>query len=144
MLGYVPDRDLPPLYSEAIAYVFPSLYEGFGLPVLEAMACGCPVVVPRAHSMPELVGEAGAYFGAPTDVDQLERCLLDIVDSEKARKEMSAAGLLTGKAVRLEGHRESDIGSFREEPRCAAVIRPVRRVRRYGRSRRFAQRTVPR
>ncbi len=58
-LGYVPDEDLPPLYSAAAVFVFPSLYEGFGLPPLEAMACGTPVVVSDVSALPEIVGEAG-------------------------------------------------------------------------------------
>jgi glycosyltransferase involved in cell wall biosynthesis len=59
LLGYVPDADLPALFSAATAFVFPSLYEGFGLPPLEAMACGAPVVAVKASAVPEVVGEAG-------------------------------------------------------------------------------------
>jgi glycosyltransferase involved in cell wall biosynthesis len=93
MLGYVPDADLPALYSAATAFVFPSLYEGFGLPVVEAMACGCAVVVPRAHSMPELVGDAGAYYGAPDDIDGLERTLVEIAGDAARREALAAAGI---------------------------------------------------
>ncbi|MFH1033451.1 MAG: glycosyltransferase family 1 protein [Pseudomonadota bacterium] len=59
LLGYVPDSDLPALFSACLAFVFPSLYEGFGLPPLEAFACGAPVVAVRASAVPEVVGEAG-------------------------------------------------------------------------------------
>lgn len=59
--GYVPDADLPLLYSGAVAFAYPSLYEGFGLPVLEAMACGVPVLTSNRSSLPEIAGDAAAY-----------------------------------------------------------------------------------
>ena len=67
MPGFVPDDELVYLYSRAYALVQPSLMEGFGLPAVEAMACGTPVVSSRAGSLPEVVGEAGLFFD-PTDV----------------------------------------------------------------------------
>jgi glycosyltransferase involved in cell wall biosynthesis len=78
--GYVPDDDLAALYSGASVYAFPSLYEGFGFPALEAMACGTPVVCANTSSLPEIVGDAALTF-APTDVDgqadALRRVLTD-------------------------------------------------------------------
>jgi len=78
--GYVPDEDLPAIYSAADLFVFPSLYEGFGLPVLEAMACGTPVVCSNTSSLPEVAGDA-ALLVDPTDVRALagamERALRD-------------------------------------------------------------------
>lgn len=78
--GYVPDDDLATLYSGAEVYAFPSLYEGFGFPALEAMACGTPLVCASASSLPELVGNAALTF-PPTDVssmaDALRRALTD-------------------------------------------------------------------
>ena len=70
MTGFVPDEDLVFLYSRAYALVLPSLLEGFGLPAVEAMACGTPVISSRAGSLPEVVGEAGVYFD-PTDVGSM-------------------------------------------------------------------------
>ncbi|MCR4305787.1 MAG: glycosyltransferase family 4 protein, partial [Candidatus Daviesbacteria bacterium] len=69
-LGYVPDQDLPALYSGAAALTFPSLFEGFGLPILEAQACGCPVLTSNASSLPE-VGGQGALYVNPASVDDI-------------------------------------------------------------------------
>jgi glycosyltransferase involved in cell wall biosynthesis len=70
LAGFVPDAELVQLYRRAYALILPSLLEGFGLPAVEAMACGTPVLSSRAGSLPEVVGEAGIYFD-PTDVDSI-------------------------------------------------------------------------
>lgn len=73
-LGYVPEKDLPALYSGALALTFPSLFEGFGLPILEAQACGCPVLTSDRSSMPEVAGPpagGGAIFVDPYSVDDI-------------------------------------------------------------------------
>ena len=77
LLGFVPDEDLPALYSLAEVFAFPSLYEGFGLPVLEAMACGTPVVCSNTSSLPEVAGEAATQI-VPTDVREWVRALEQI------------------------------------------------------------------
>jgi glycosyltransferase involved in cell wall biosynthesis len=74
MLGYVPDEDLGALYAHAAWLLFPSLYEGFGLPALEAMANGCPVIAADAGSLPEVCGDAALYFN-PRDADALAALL---------------------------------------------------------------------
>ncbi|MCL4366526.1 glycosyltransferase family 4 protein [Patescibacteria group bacterium] len=69
-LGHVPDEDLPALYSGAIALTFPSLFEGFGLPILEAQACGCPVLTSNVSSLPEVAGK-GAVFVNPENIEEI-------------------------------------------------------------------------
>jgi len=78
-LGRVGDDRLADLYRTAGALVFPSLYEGFGLPPLEAMACGCPVVVSRAGALPEVCGDAAVYFD-PTSVEDIARGIDEVLD----------------------------------------------------------------
>lgn len=90
--GYVPDEDLPAVYAGAQAVVFPSLYEGFGLPVLEAMACGTPVVASRASSIPEVGGDAARYFD-PTDVEEITALIRRVLQNTTLREEMRTRGL---------------------------------------------------
>jgi glycosyltransferase involved in cell wall biosynthesis len=90
--GYVADETLRALYSSCRAFVYPSLYEGFGLPPLEAMACGAPVVASRISSLMEVTGGAALLFD-PKDSGELARLLLRLLGDEGARRELSAAGL---------------------------------------------------
>ncbi len=82
--GYVPDRDLVMLFKRALLYVFPSKYEGFGLPPLEAMALGCPVASSNATCLPEILGNAARYFDPEND-DAIEAVLTELI----ARPELS-------------------------------------------------------
>ncbi len=91
--GFVPDADLAPLYAGALAFVYPSLYEGFGLPPLEAMQCGLPVITSNVSSLPEVVGDA-ALLVPPTDVDALCQALLTVVNSSAMRTDLSARALV--------------------------------------------------
>lgn len=75
--------ELPSLYSGAKALVFASLYEGFGLPILEAMACGCPVITSKASCMPEVAGKA-AILVNPENVDQIEKAMISVLDKKAA------------------------------------------------------------
>ncbi len=90
--GYVPDEILPALYSGALAMVYPSLYEGFGLPPLEAMACGCPVITSRTTSLPEVTGEA-ALLVDPLDPESIADAIRQAIEDDELRGRLSAAGL---------------------------------------------------
>jgi glycosyltransferase involved in cell wall biosynthesis len=90
--GYVEDSDLPALYAGAACFVFPSIYEGFGLPPLEAMACGAPVVTSNASSLPEVVGDA-AITVDPHDVGGFVAAIRRIVDLPALADELRARGL---------------------------------------------------
>ncbi len=92
LTGFVPDEDLAPLYSGALAFVYPSLYEGFGLPPLEAMQCGLPVITSNQSSLPEVVGDA-ALLVPPTDSDALCQALLTLINSSSVRTELAQRAL---------------------------------------------------
>ncbi|MES2636297.1 MAG: glycosyltransferase family 1 protein, partial [Pseudomonadota bacterium] len=92
LLGYVPANDLPHLYSAARAFVFPSLYEGFGLPPLEAMACGTPVITSNTSSIPEVVEEAGLMVSIG-DVDAMKNYIEMICEDNVMHTKLSIAGL---------------------------------------------------
>jgi len=92
LTGFVPDEDLVYLYGRAYALAFPSLLEGFGLPAVEAMACGTPVVASRAGSLPEVVGDAGLFFD-PLDVDAIGRTLGELLDDPPRRDRLAEAAL---------------------------------------------------
>lgn len=89
--GFVDDDDLPALYSAADVLAFPSIYEGFGLPILEAMACGTPVVTSVTSSLPELAGDA-ALLVEPTDVDAIAATLRRLLQEADLRRKLVAAG----------------------------------------------------
>ena len=90
--GYVPEEELAALLSGATALVFPSLYEGFGLPALEAMACGTPVIASNASSLSEVVGEAGYLLG-PCDVEAWSEAMAEVAASEERRGALRELGL---------------------------------------------------
>jgi len=90
--GFVPDADLPALYAGAQALAMPSLYEGFGLPVLEAMACGTPVACSNNSSLPEIAGDAALLFD-PTEVDAISDALRRILGSSDLQSHLRDAGL---------------------------------------------------
>lgn len=90
--GYVPDADVPALLSGALAFVFPSLYEGFGMPVLEAMACGAPVLAANTSSLPEVAGDA-ALLVNPEDVAAITAGMARLLNDVALRADLRARGL---------------------------------------------------
>jgi glycosyltransferase involved in cell wall biosynthesis len=91
-IGYVPDDDLPALYSGAICFVYPSFFEGFGLPVLEAMQCGTPVIAGNRTSIPEVAGEAALLFD-PFDSAALSAAIEKVIDNSDFRADLRVKGL---------------------------------------------------
>ncbi len=92
LIGYVPDEDLPALLSAAAILVMPSKYEGFGLPVLEAMACGTPVIASNTSSLPEVGGDA-ALYAAPDDARAWAESIARVLDDAALRASMREKGL---------------------------------------------------
>ncbi|KAB7729362.1 glycosyltransferase [Rudanella paleaurantiibacter] len=89
--GYVGDRELVKLYQNALAFVYPSFFEGFGIPPLEAMACGCPTIVANTTSLPEVCGDASAYVN-PYRVDDIEKVITEVVTNESLRQSLVKKG----------------------------------------------------
>ncbi|NLE44152.1 MAG: glycosyltransferase family 4 protein [Chloroflexi bacterium] len=92
LLGFVSDADLPALYRSATLFVFPSFYEGFGLPVLEAMACGVPVVCSNTSSLPEVAGDSACLVN-PHDTDALAYAMAQCLEDTQLRSTMVSKGL---------------------------------------------------
>ena len=90
--GFVADKDLAALYSGAVAFIYSSLYEGFGLPPLEAMACGTPIISSNQTALPEVVGDAGILV-APTDEDALCEAMLTLLQNRELRRTLRRQGL---------------------------------------------------
>ena len=91
-VGYVHDAQLRALYENALAFVFPSLYEGFGLPPLEAMRCGCPVIASSRASLPEICADAALYFD-PLNTAEIADCLTRVAGSKELQETLSRKGL---------------------------------------------------
>lgn len=92
-LGYIELEEIPKLMSGAIAFVYPSLYEGFGLPPLEAMACGAPVIASNVSSIPEVVGNAGILVN-PQSKEEIAEAMIKIVKDEQLRNELHEKGII--------------------------------------------------
>ena len=92
-LGYVPDKDIPYLLSGAIALLMPSLHEGFGVPVIEAMACGTPVITSNCSAMPEVAGAAALYVD-PFSTENIASGISSVLENKNLRQRMSSEGLV--------------------------------------------------
>jgi glycosyltransferase involved in cell wall biosynthesis len=113
LLGRVSEARLHALYRGATALVYPSLYEGFGLPVLEAMASGTPVLASRAASMPEVLGDAGVLLD-PLDAAAWAQAIVDVVNDEALRRRMSSAGQARAAAFTWERTARATLAVYRE------------------------------
>lgn len=112
-IGRIEDADLPALYSGAALFVFPSLAEGFGLPVLEAMACGTAVACSNQSSLPEVGGNAVAYFD-PTNCQQMATVLQDLVQDEAKLAELAQKGLAQAAHFSWEGTAVATLAQYRQ------------------------------
>ena len=110
--GYARDEDLPLWYNAATAFVYPSLYEGFGIPPLEAMACGTPVIASNAASLPEAVGDAGLAVGAE-DVPGLAQAMQRVWDDASLRGELSRRGIDQARRFSWEATAQATLESYR-------------------------------
>jgi len=123
--GYIHEEDLPWLYSAAEAFVYPSLYEGFGLPVLEAMACGVPVLTSTGSALQE-VAEGAAVLFDPKDVGSITHALIDVLTNEKLRSDLAQAGLERSAQYKYSATARSTIAVYEkvaggEQSSCAST-----------------------
>ena len=112
-LGYVPDNELGKFYNLASLFVYPSFYEGFGLPPLEAMACGCPVIASNVASLPEVCGEAVFYID-PNDIGSIARGMDRVLNDETLRKSFIMKGLERSKLFSWEKSAKEHLKVFEE------------------------------
>jgi glycosyltransferase involved in cell wall biosynthesis len=111
-LGFVSSEDLVTLYNAATIFVMPSIYEGFGLPALEAMSCGCPVIASKGGSLPEVLGNAGIYAD-PYDVGSIAKEIDKAFNSLELRKELSQRGIVQAKKFTWEKTAEETMNVYR-------------------------------
>src|SRR5262249_14739557 len=111
--GFVPDEDLKHLYAASRVFALPSYLEGFGLPVVEAMACGAAVAGSRAGSLPEVIGEAGCLFD-PHDAGSIEQSLRRLLCDDAYRNELAARGLARAREFSWERSARCALAVFHE------------------------------
>lgn len=110
---YVKDEDLPILYNFAEIFVYPSFYEGFGLPVLEAMSCGCAVITSKRSSLPEITAEA-AVFAEPDNVDSIKSALATLLEDGLLRKRLSKEAIEQSKKFSWDKTAAETIKTYKE------------------------------
>lgn len=136
-VGFVPPETLPLWYNAAGMLVYPALYEGFGLPLLEAMACGTPVIGADASSLPEVVGEAGLLV-PPKDVDAMGRAMLTLTRSNELRAELRGRGLRRAAEFSWRRTAQETLGVYRDVLAESASGTQSARESRDGATRRTA------
>jgi len=112
LAGYVPDEDLASLYSGAVAFVYPSHYEGFGLPPLEAMQCGTPVITSNTSSLPEVVGDAGITV-SPTDGDALSQAMSDLYLKPEVRAGLARNSIARAREFTWSRYTDDVVNAYR-------------------------------
>ncbi|MCM8768586.1 MAG: glycosyltransferase family 4 protein, partial [Candidatus Omnitrophica bacterium] len=110
---YLQEEDLVLLYNFADVFVYPSLYEGFGLPVLEAMACGCPVVTSNTSSLPEVVGNAGILVN-PFEIEEIAQAVLALLSNQELRVKLKNEGLRQARLFSCRKMAEKILEVYRE------------------------------
>lgn len=113
LTGYVEEEDLVCLYNGAIVFAFPSLYEGFGLPILEAMACGTPVITSNVYSMPEAAGDAAVLVN-PESVEEITNAIIGLLDDQVLRKKLIDQGLTRVKQFTWEKTARETLAVYQE------------------------------
>lgn len=110
---FVENKDLPVIYTLASLFVFPSLYEGFGFPPLESMACGCPVIAANVTSLPEVCGDAACYVN-PFDVDDIAQKMINILFNENLRIKLIDKGFKRARQFKWEKSTKKHVELFEE------------------------------
>jgi glycosyltransferase involved in cell wall biosynthesis len=111
IIDYLPRRDLNCLYKGAFCFVFPSLYEGFGLPPLEAMSFGCPVITSNVSSLPEVCGDAAIYID-PYNSDDIRQAIEKLINAPQTRQKLIEAGKERVKLFSMENYAKKLYGAY--------------------------------
>jgi len=129
LTGYVPEKDLPALYSGALCFVYPSYFEGFGLPPLEAMKCGAPVIVGDRTSLPEVVGDA-AIAVDPFDIEAIAAAITRLLNNSALRKEFSVRGQERARTFSWQKTAQETLTVYREVVNGRRTAPPLQKFSR--------------